>query len=144
MELNLHRRKSNAHATIGELYYSPATGPKVLGAYTLEDMVRPAGVKVPGETAIPAGRYRLAVTWSNRFKQIMPELLDVPGFKGVRMHVGNTPEDTDGCILVGRTPGQEFIGESKMAYAALCERLCSAWNAKEEIWLTIHGHPEQE
>lgn len=67
--------------------------------YTLEDTVR-AGAKIHGQTAIPAGRYEVKLTMSNRFKRIMPELIDVPGFKGVRLHGGNTNLDTEGCPLV--------------------------------------------
>lgn len=45
--------------------------------------------KVWGKTCIPTGRYDLAMTYSVRFKRVMPQLLDVPGFEGIGVHVGN-------------------------------------------------------
>ena len=71
--------------------------------YCLEDTVRPVGVKVKGQTAIPAGRYEVIVNRSNRFKRDMPLLLDVDGFDGIRIHGGNTSDDTAGCLLVAQS-----------------------------------------
>lgn len=70
-------------------------------AFTLEDTVR-TGPKVPGQTAIAAGRYALQLSLSNRFKRVLPEILAVPDFTGVRIHGGNTAADSEGCILVAR------------------------------------------
>lgn len=74
---------------------------------TLEDQDRELELypekKVYAETAIPRGTYPLVLTFSVRFQQWMPEVLNVKGFSGVRLHSGNNKEDTEGCILVGRT-----------------------------------------
>ena len=70
--------------------------------YTLEDVVRAKGVKIYGETAIAAGIYKVVVNRSNRFKRDMPLLIDVPMFKGIRIHGGNTHKNTHGCILVAK------------------------------------------
>ena len=69
--------------------------------YTLEDRVRPPGVKIPYKTAIPEGTYSVRVTPSGRFKRLMPEVLRVPGFTGIRIHGGNSANDSAGCPLVG-------------------------------------------
>ena len=68
--------------------------------HTLEDEKRAEGVKVKHKTAIPTGVYKLILTVSNRFKRLMPLLVDVEGFSGVRIHGGNTSKDTSGCPLV--------------------------------------------
>jgi len=93
---------------IPRLYYgvectvSPVIAEGKFFGYCLEDTVRPAGVKIKGKTAIPAGRYEVVVTRSPRFKRLMPLLLDVEGFDGIRIHGGNSHEDTDGCLLIAK------------------------------------------
>lgn len=67
--------------------------------HTLEDIYRPNGVKIHGETCIPEGIYEVKLTLSNRFQKVLPELLNVPNFTGIRIHGGNTTADTEGCIL---------------------------------------------
>lgn len=60
-----------------------------------------AAVKVKGATAIPRGVYEIKVTYSPRFKRNLPILLETKGFVGVRIHGGNSAEDTEGCLLPG-------------------------------------------
>ena len=58
--------------------------------------------KVKGQTAIPTGHYVINITYSPKYKRMMPLLLDVKGFSGIRIHSGNTAKDTEGCLLVGK------------------------------------------
>lgn len=103
--------------TIGKLYID--------GAYfcdTLEDTVRPKGEKVYGKTAIPSGMYRVKKTMSPRFKKVLPEILEVEGFSGVRIHAGNTAKDTEGCILLGLNKVKGSVINSQNAVAFFMDR----------------------
>lgn len=71
---------------------------------TCEDTVR--DVKIPGQTAIPEGKYKVVITFSNRFQKFLPLLLDVPKFTGVRIHSGNVAETK---IFVKRVPINDKI-----------------------------------
>lgn len=96
MELRLVRCLYNNESTRG-IYIQDG----VYRYATLEDVVRKKGsAKVQDQTAIPAGRYQVIVNMSNRFKREMCQILNVPGFEGIRIHGGNSAADTSGCILV--------------------------------------------
>ena len=79
--------------------YKEKDGKRSFLCYTLEDIVRDE--KVHGRTAIPAGTYPLRISRSFRFKRDLPEVMNVPNYSGVRIHGGNTHENTEGCPLVG-------------------------------------------
>lgn len=103
--------------------------------FTLEDMERE--VKVPGKTAIPRGFYKVVLDYSVRFKRLMPHILDVPNFEGVRIHAGNTAEDTEGCILVGLTKARSVIGQSRIAFNRIFETMEKAHNLGEPMFIQI-------
>lgn len=130
MQLLLKREILTDKSTIGELSVDDERL-----CYTLEDVVRPE--KVSGRTAIPIGRYCVQINLSARFKRLMPILLEVPNYTGVRIHSGNTSEDTEGCILVGLTKGTDFIGESKLAFDKFYPILQQGLQNGGEVWLTI-------
>jgi hypothetical protein len=129
MQLLLQRAASSANSTIGELFINGKHE-----CYTLEDVVRP--VKLAGVTAIPAGDYEVVITYSERFKCPMPLLLNVPNYSGVRIHVGNYPANTEGCILVGQSKGVDQINNSKAAFSQLFEQLTVAAQ-REKIFIKI-------
>lgn len=134
MELTLNRIFLGSSATIGELLIND----KHL-CDTLEDRVRPEGEKVYGKTAIPEGTYEVKLTHSPRFKKILPEILNVPNFSGIRIHTGNSSKDTEGCILVGTWDGEkeDWVGSSKIAFDELMTLLEEATNNKEKITITV-------
>lgn len=97
--LEVIRHTFTNKSTIGDLFIN---GKFVCN--TLEDCDRhleEGGKKIYGETAIPCGEYRIKWTYSPKYGRRMPELLNVPQYQGVRIHSGNKPEDTEGCILCG-------------------------------------------
>ena len=116
MELLLKRLYRTENSTIGEL-----TIDGQFECFTLEDKER--DVKIKGETAIPRGAYPIIINKSNRFKRLLPLLLDVKNFEGVRIHSGNTNHDTEGCILVGQTRNKDFIGQSRKAFDKLFKKM---------------------
>lgn len=110
--------------------------------YTLEDVVRPDGKKIYGETAIPVGRYRVIVNFSNRFKRELPLVLDVPNFTGIRIHPGNTSADTHGCILVGQNigPDRKSVVQSRAAFAVVFAEIRDAIRQGKTVWLEVDGN----
>lgn len=134
MELTLNRIFLGSSATIGELLIND----KYL-CDTLEDRVRPEGEKVYGKTAIPEGTYEVKLTHSPRFKKILPEILNVPNFSGIRIHTGNSSKDTEGCILVGTWDGEkeDWVGNSRIAFDELMALLEEATNNKEKVTITV-------
>ena len=163
-DLILLRRWLTPRSTIGELFFPTENNTRVHECFVLEDVMRmrcahcgeqvwkntvvcaksTAGhawvneSKVPRETAIPLGRYRIAITFSQRFQQMMPLLWNVGTkdgrllvvsddgrltFEGIRAHWGNNAAHTDGCLLTGRQRGIDKVTESRVAYDAFKAKL---------------------
>lgn len=131
--LDIFRREYYEDRTIGHFFFA---GEKF--CFTLEPRVR--GLmepKVPGLTAIPAGEYEVKLTYSPAFKRVTPEIMNVPGFTGVRLHGGNRPEDTEGCPLVAYNRlvenGLPIIQGSAEADLVKC------LTGLDRVWLTVHN-----
>ncbi|MDD6153145.1 MAG: DUF5675 family protein [Elusimicrobia bacterium] len=132
MKITINRIFKGAEYTIGRLALD--------GKYfcdTLEDRVRTNGEKVQGQTAIPAGNYEVILNWSPRFKRVLPMVLDVPGFSGVRIHAGNCAADTEGCVLVGFNQVKGRLVASRPTLEQLMKKLLAAVKAGGKIWLEI-------
>ena len=137
MEITLTRIDKQAGYTMGCM---EADGEYVCD--TLEPAWRDVGpgrpgVKIPRRTAIPEGRYPAVITWSPRFRAWLPLLLHVPMFEGIRIHAGNTPDDTAGCILPGvsRSPGR--VSESAAAVQRIKNLIVRAKQRGEGVWIRI-------
>ena len=146
--------ESTKDYTIGELYVQEED--KLTQTYkvcdTLEDAFRllpktcpntPKGrnceckEKVYGKTCIPNGTYTVVLSYSNRFKRVLPELLDVPHFLGIRIHSGNSSKDTEGCIILGTKSKGDWVTASRVAFNKVYKLLQKAVDNKEEITITI-------
>ena len=130
MQLTLTRKIFTSESTVGELAIDG-----VQECLTLEDP--PRDVKIKGRTGIPAGTYTVVLGKSAKFKRIMPQVQNVPGFKGILIHWGNSAHDTEGCILAGQTKAKNSIGSSKLAFNALFKKLEAAIGAGETIRLEV-------
>lgn len=128
MRLTLIRIANKPTYCIGKLYID--------GEYfcdTLEDVDRGLDdsmdeseilkLKVKGQTAIPTGIYTILLTYSPKYKRIMPLVNNVKGYSGIRIHSGNTHKDTEGCLLVGKNKEVGKVLESRATYNALFKRL---------------------
>lgn len=136
MELLLVREIFASQYTHGRLFVD-----NVFECYTLEDTDRhledERNKKVYGKTAIPIGDYKVTINKSARFGTMMPLLHNVPQFTGIRIHSGNTAENTEGCILVGQTRGNSTILSSRNAFARLFTKMVEAQRRGEDISIKI-------
>ena len=93
--------------------------------------------KIPGTSAIPEGRYAVVISWSPRMQQWLPILLGVPMFTGIRIHAGNTANDTEGCILVGENRKVGMVVNSRIWLKRLKDRIVAAKERGEAVWITV-------
>ena len=149
MKLEVLRFSSQEDSTNGILF-DVTEGRKFL-CYTLEDEYRET--KVMSETRIPAGTYKITLRTvgghHGRYKVKYPEMhkgmlwvRDVPNFKWILIHTGNTDEHTAGCLLVGDSQQSNliksdgFTGSSTQAYKRIYPPIAAALEAGEEVTIT--------
>ena len=146
MKIEVTRKIFQDKATISDLTF-PTNENNLLcnvledvdrGLYQTDPINKIESVKVPHETAIPYGTYQVILDFSNRFQKIMPHILNVPGFDGIRIHIGNKDVDTDGCLLLGEYYGQDdFVRDSGTCFDMFMDILQRAEKRNEDVWITI-------
>ena len=151
MLVKLFRYSANEEDTLGLMYIDGQ-----FACYTLEDQYQ--NEKIYGETRIPAGSYKMRLRTEGGFHQRystryqgfhigMLEIADVPGFEFILLHVGNTDDDTAGCILVGNTANNNqdyrgFVGHSSEAYRFVYPKIASALSEGEDVRIIIANMEE--
>lgn len=136
MKLKLVREIFTDKSTIGSLFVDGA-----FECFILEDKVR--DVKIDGITAIPYGEYKVVVTKSTRFSKAagkdvyLPLFLNVPNYEGIRIHSGNKPEDTEGCLLPGTEKGKDVVLNSKTAFIKLNDKINNAIKLGDLVTIEI-------
>jgi hypothetical protein len=119
MKIIVHRQHFGETFTISKMFFDGED----IGIFVLEDKYREIegqpvkDWKVQNETAIPKGIYKLIFDFSNRFQRVMPHILDVEGFEGVRIHSGNSSKNTEGCLILGLNwdGNSDWVSDSKKA-----------------------------
>jgi hypothetical protein len=149
MKLQVLRFSSQKDSTSG-LLFDITNGIKFL-CYTLEDEYREE--KVYSETRIPQGTYKIKLRkeggynkkYNKRFSDIhkgMLHVTDVPGFKWILIHCGNTDEHTGGCLLLGDSQENNvikkdgYIGYSTQAYKRIYPPIAEALESGEEVTIS--------
>jgi hypothetical protein len=129
VELELQRIKFDTVSCEGYLLIDGASE-----CYTLELPVKDG---LPG-SAIPQGRYAVIVTFSPKFDRDMPLIAGIPNRSDIRIHWGNDPHDTNGCLLVGKTMGRDFVGSSRIAFNELWAKIEAPARAGQ-CYITVSG-----
>ena len=149
MLLEVVRFSSQMDSTLGALF-DVTNGRRKFLCFTLEDEYRKT--KVRGETRVPAGTYPIKLRkeggfhsrYTKKFGSMHKGMLhvqNVPNFQWILIHVGNTDENTEGCLLVGNTSQENltrpgFVGESTSAYKRIYLPIAEALESGEEVSIT--------
>lgn len=152
MKILLKRIARKDNYTIGNLYidnvfFCNTLEDKDIGLTSQMSLEEIKAKKVYGVTAIPTGTYSINMTtvspkfkdrtWAKPYKGMLPRLENVKGYEGVLIHVGNDPEATSGCILVGENRIKGKVINSTACFYALMTILLKAQSVGESIELTI-------
>lgn len=147
MLIDVHRHTFTDKSTIGTIKIGNRTW------YSIEDKDRGLAqsmplaqiekIKVYAETCIPYGMYRVLITQSARFTRMKkrpiftPELINVRGFSGIRIHPANFASQLEGCIAPGKSQLKDMVGDSRKAYSEILLLINNAVKTGEEVWIDI-------
>ena len=142
MELRLERKYRNNNYCIDKLYINGKYFSDVLedpdrgltDTMSLEEIKK---IKIKGNTCIPYGTYNITITYSPRFKKNLPLLNNVKGFDGIRIHSGNKPQDTEGCLLPGFNKVKGQVIDSRVTTDKLIAQIQQVLNKKKKVTITI-------
>lgn len=128
MELKLTRLYKKEDYTIGNFYvdgilFCQCVEDKDRGLKQTDKLSDIQKIKVYGKTAIPTGEYDVVLSYSNKFKKTLPEIKNVPGWAGVRIHSGNTSEDSLGCLILGENKIKGGVINSRITMEKLMTKL---------------------
>lgn len=149
MKLTLKRIAKKDTYTVGKLYidgvyFCDTIEDKDRGLYQKQDIQELKKIKVPSKTAIPTGIYKISLNivspkystkkiYQEICKGKVPRLLNVPGYEGVLIHIGNTAEDSAGCILVGQNKVVGKVINSTETFRKLYNKIKGQNNLAIEI-----------
>lgn len=151
MEIEILRQWKGKNSTLSTIMIDGVKMGYVLedtdrGLTDLMPLVDIARIKIHGRTAIPIGRYQVQVTYSMRFKRLLPILINVRGFTGIRIHSGNTHQNTEGCLLPGLyrrfADGDYQVNNSRDLFNSIFPQIQAALRAKSEVWITVKSDYE--
>jgi len=138
MKIQVNRNHFNQTSTISDLSIDGEFICLVLEDIVREVIGQPVSQwKIQNQTAIPRGTYKVVINHSAHFNKELPQILNVPGFEGVRIHCGNKADDTEGCLLVGSTNLGDTIGGSRTAFDKLFPMMKAAFDSGENIEIDV-------
>ena len=142
MELRLERKYRNNNYCIDKLYingkyFSDALEDPDRGLTDTTSREEITKIKIKGNTCIPYGTYNITITYSPRFKKNLPLLNNVKGFDGIRIHSGNKPQDTEGCLLPGFNKVKGQVIDSRVTTDKLIAQIQQVPNKGEKVTITI-------
>ena len=142
MELRLERKYRSNNYCIDKLYingkyFSDALEDPDRGLTDTMSLEEIQKIKIKGNTCVPYGTYNVTITYSPRFKKNLPLINNVKGFEGIRVHNGNTPQDSSGCVLLGFNKVKGRVVDSKVTVNKFIDIVQKALNKGEKVTITI-------
>jgi hypothetical protein len=147
MELFVLRKEFSEECTISELVVDHRIlriiEDKDRGLYQTMSEDEIAAIKVYGKTCIPYGRYEIVITQSPRFTKLrkkpvfLPQLLDVKGFSGIRIHPANYASQLEGCLAPGLRSTANSVIDSRKAHEFLFEKINLSIRDGQRVYINI-------